>query len=114
MISSEVLLQDHPTRTQSEVVTPAEERRSSPYLTRFEVAKIIAERSKQIINGVSSAPFYDQGGEVHSPNVDPVEIAKLDLAGRRIRMLVKRSWPNGEVEVLPVQELFVDTTMLDL
>ncbi|EPY43140.1 hypothetical protein AGDE_00782 [Angomonas deanei] len=49
-----------------------------------------------------------------SLTVDPVMMAKYDLAARNIPCVVVRSFPNGRVEYIPLQELLVDEEMLDL
>ncbi|KAG5502742.1 hypothetical protein JKF63_04509 [Porcisia hertigi] len=109
----------------STVVTPFVERRSGLYLTKFEVARIIGERAKQIASGTAlsyptstsgrdSVEVAERCANPRSLAVDPVMMAKYDLLQRRIRMLVRRTWPDGTVETIPVNELMVDTVMLDL
>ncbi|CBZ27581.1 conserved hypothetical protein [Leishmania mexicana MHOM/GT/2001/U1103] len=109
----------------STTVTPFVERRSGLYLTKFEVARVIGERAKQIASGAAmSLPGTTSGLDSvetaerctnpRSLAVDPVMMAKYDLLQRKIRMLVRRIWPDGAVETIPVNELMVDVTMLDL
>ncbi|KAG5477138.1 hypothetical protein GH5_04220 [Leishmania sp. Ghana 2012 LV757] len=109
----------------SNVVTPFVERRSGLYLTKFEVARIIGERAKQIASGAAmpvpsntlgrdAAETAERCTNPRSLAVDPVMMAKYDLLQRKIRMLVRRTWPDGTVETIPVNELMVDVTMLDL
>ncbi|KAK7200442.1 DNA-directed RNA polymerase I subunit [Novymonas esmeraldas] len=109
----------------SSTVTPFAERRSGLYLTKFEVARVIGERAKQIASGAAvSLPTAAAGRDAvetaercsdpRSLAVDPVMMAKYDLIQRRIPMLVRRTWPDGAVETIPVSELMVDVTMLDL
>lgn len=106
-------------------VTPFAERRSGLYLTKFEVARIVGERAKQIASGAAmSLPATTSGrdsvdtaercSDARSLAVDPVMMAKYDLVQRRIPMLVRRTWPDGTTETIPVSELMVDSTMLDL
>ncbi|KAL7701736.1 RNA polymerase Rpb6 [Lotmaria passim] len=105
--------------------TPFAERRSGLYLTKFEVARIVGERAKQIANGAAvSLPATTSGRDAadtaercsdpRSLAVDPVMMAKYDLVQRKIPMLVRRTWPDGTTETIPVNELMVDLTMLDL
>ncbi|GET89104.1 hypothetical protein, conserved [Leishmania tarentolae] len=109
----------------STTVTPFAERRSSLYLTKFEVARIIGERAKQIASGAAMALPGTASGldsvetaerctNPRSLAVDPVMMAKYDLLQSKIRMLVRRIWPDGTVETIPVNELMVDVAMLDL
>ena len=46
--------------------------------------------------------------------VDPVMMAKHELFGKQIRMIVQRQWPHGRKENIPVSDLEVDETWLDL
>ncbi|KPA79400.1 hypothetical protein ABB37_05249 [Leptomonas pyrrhocoris] len=106
-------------------ITPFAERRSGLYLTKFEVARIVGERAKQIVNGTAiSLPATTSGrdavetaercSDARSLAVDPVMMAKYDLIQRKIPMLVRRTWPDGMTETIPVRELMVDATTLDL
>lgn len=105
-------------------ITPASERRSSVYLTKFEVARIVGERARQIVNGAAislpcasgrdASEYAERCLDPLSLAVDPVMIAKQDLLQRNIGMIVRRTWPDGTVENIPVNELFVDPAMLDV
>lgn len=107
-------------------VTPISERRSSIFLTKFEIARIVGERAKQIVNGTASKFFFHgnngkDAAEVAerctdplSLAVDPVMMAKYDLVQGKIPMIVQRTWPSGEVEHIPINELQVDPLLLDL
>ncbi|ORC91862.1 putative DNA-directed RNA polymerase subunit [Trypanosoma theileri] len=108
-------------------ITPVEERRSSVYLTKYEVARIVGERARQIVNGTSmflhnrsnagersALELAERCTDPHSSLVDPVFIAKNDLLQGRIPMIVRRTWPDGRSEYIPVSELLVDKAMLDL
>lgn len=149
----------------TDIITPKCERRSSLFLTRFEVAKIVGERAKQIgSNAMLSAtnqlliaaaaglhgsqqlsnggmtPERSQSSVTGTPVqpwrrlpersqvfqlaerstnplsrvIDPVMMAKHELVEKRISMVLKRTFPDGRCETIPVQELEVDRTMLDL
>jgi DNA-directed RNA polymerase subunit K/omega len=143
----------------TDVITPKDERRSGLFLTRFEVAKIVGERAKQIAsnamlsastmlmsssNGGGATPERSQsvsvsGTPVQQPSwrtrlpershvfqlaekatdptaraVDPVMMAKYELVEKRITMVIKRTFPDGRCETIPVQELEVDPCLLDM
>lgn len=115
--------------TSSYEITPVEKRRTTIFLTKFEVTRIVAERAKQIVNGSATSPFTahsvtmsardametaERCADGFSLAVDPVMMAKYDLVQGRIPMIVQRMWPNGEVENIPVTELQVDPLLLDL
>lgn len=105
-------------------ITPPSERRSSVYMTKFEVARIVGERARQIVNGTAvslpsgaSRDATEDAERCANPlslMVDPVMIAKQDLLQRRIGMIVRRTWPDGTVESIPANELLVDAAMLDV
>lgn len=107
-------------------ITPPSERRSTIFLTKFEVARIVGERAKQIVNGTASkmvthgnsgkdaAEFAERCSDPYSLAVDPVMMAKYDLVQGKIPMIVQRTWPNGDVENIPINELQVDPLNLDL
>lgn len=107
-------------------ITPPSQRRSTIFLTKFEVARIVAERAKQIVDGVAqkmfshgvtgrdSAETAEHCTDCYSLAVDPVVMAKYDLIQGRIPMFVQRIWPNGDIENIPINELQVDPLLLDL
>lgn len=141
----------------TDLITPQEERTSSVYLTRFEVAKVVGERAKQIasnamlsatmmmssnvLNGtpersqpvsLSGTPvqqhpwrsrleqrsqIFQLAEKCSNPTaraLDPVMMAKYELVEKRICMVIKRMFPDGRCETIPVQELEVDPCLLDL
>mmetsp|Transcript_41757 Transcript_41757/g.48403 ORF Transcript_41757/g.48403 Transcript_41757/m.48403 type:complete len:159 (-) Transcript_41757:96-572(-) len=132
-------------------ITPKGERRSSLYLTRFEVAKIVGERARQISSNnmldlascgsyegsglpltrrtssepaaqkwnrpVGRSPAFIAAEKATNPLsrvVDPVMIAKHELVEHRIPLILMRKFPDGRCEYIPVRELEVDETLLDL
>lgn len=138
-------------------ITPKHERQSSLFLTRFEIARIVGERAKEIsINalmpllptststpdvGLSPQASSTDRGASSPPNqrwkrslldrssiftaaeretnptarsVDPVMMAKYELVEKRIPMILKRTFPNGREECIPLHELEVDITFLDI
>ncbi|EPY20162.1 DNA-directed RNA polymerase [Strigomonas culicis] len=99
-------------------ITPIEERISNPYLSKFEVAKIVGERAQQIVNGSllsfssTSTPVLTGGRK--GEDLDPVTLAKQDLVNRRIPFVVTRTFPDGRKEHIPLSELLIDVPSLDL
>lgn len=124
MIRSDILSDG--TSGHSFTITPPSERRSTIFLTKFEIARIIGERAKQIVNGTApkmvsyeysgrdAAEIAERCSDPHSLAVDPVMMAKYDLVQGKIPMIVQRTWPNGDVENIPINELQVDPLNLDL
>jgi DNA-directed RNA polymerase subunit K/omega len=149
-------------------ITPPSERRTSRYLTKYEVAKVVGERAKQIAAGTryttqrhkrkgvrewglgsSGHGTSDTGGDAASrrggvvppmtpdsmfaqlaasesvvpplagvkatmAGSDPVRIAMLELVHKRIPFILRREFPDGHCEDIPLKDLEVDTALLDL
>ncbi|SCU67773.1 DNA-directed RNA polymerase I subunit, putative [Trypanosoma equiperdum] len=108
-------------------ITPLKDRKSSVYLTKYEVARIIGERARQIVNGTSvlldsqngcgtgnSLELAEGCADPFAASVDPIHITKLELLQGRIPMIVRRTWPDGRTENIPVNELKVDKMLLDV
>lgn len=126
MIQSEIVQQFYGGSSPSCTITPLSERRSSIFLTKFEIARIVGERAKQIVNGTASKFFLhgssgkdaaevaERCTDPFSLAVDPVMMAKYDLVQGKIPMIVQRTWPNGSEECIPINELQVDPLLLDL
>ncbi|CCW63465.1 unnamed protein product [Phytomonas sp. EM1] len=108
------------------LITPRDQRKSSLYLTKFEIARIVGERAREIVSGtaIKFSNETESGLDVHTiaercqdpyaSSVDPVMMAKMELLQGKIPMIVSRTWPDGTREVVPVKELLVDHTLVDL
>ncbi|RNF10382.1 putative DNA-directed RNA polymerase subunit [Trypanosoma conorhini] len=108
-------------------ITPVQERRTSAYLTKYEMVRVIGERARQIVNGTSvllsgrsrvnersALELAERCSDAYALSVDPIFIAKMDLLQGRIPMIVRRTWPNGSMENIPVSELLIDKVMLNM
>jgi DNA-directed RNA polymerase I, II, and III subunit RPABC2 len=72
--------------------------RTSPYLTKYEKARILGMRATQIANG---APVRnDQGNEK-----DPLILAEEELARKDTPLIIRRILPNGEYEDVAIRNL---------
>ena len=73
-----------------------------PYLTKFERAKILGQRAKQINNG---SPIFVKV----TPNIiEGHTIALMELQQKKIPFIIKRPLPNGSNEYWKVSDLFVN------
>lgn len=79
----------------------AVQRRTIPFLTRFEKARIIGKRAMQISKG---APPLVEVGNLENP----VDIALKELKERKIPYIIRRSLPNGIIEDWRVDELRIE------
>lgn len=77
---------------------------SSPYLSKFERTAILSFRAKQLEKGFP--PFIDVPRHVS----DVYEIAKLELAQRKMPFIVKRVMPDGRPEYKRVRDLLFSFT----
>ena len=113
-INKETLLSFHPETKQinyKELLTLAEVTRNSagtivdplhttlPFLTRYEKARILGLRAKQINHG--SAVFIDVPRSI----IDGHTIALMELNERKVPFIIRRPMPNGASEYWHVKDL---------
>lgn len=70
-----------------------------PYLTKYEKARILGQRSKQIENG--SKPFV----KVPENIIDSYIIAELELKEKKIPFIIRRPIPGGGCEYWNIRDL---------
>ena len=75
--------------------------RTLPYLTKYERARILGQRAKQINNGAKT--FV----EVPEKVIDGYLIAELELKAKRIPFIIRRPLPNGGCEYWHLRDLEV-------
>lgn len=73
--------------------------RTIPYLTKYEKARILGQRAKQINSG--AYPFV----KVPENVIDGYIIAELELKQKRIPFIIRRPLPNGGSEYWKLQDL---------
>jgi DNA-directed RNA polymerase I, II, and III subunit RPABC2 len=73
--------------------------RTIPYLTKYEKARILGQRAKQINSG--AYPFV----KVPENVIDGYIIAEMELKLKRIPFIIRRPLPNGGSEYWKVQDL---------
>jgi len=73
--------------------------RTIPYLTKYERARILGQRAKQINSG--SPPFV----KVPENVIDGYVIAELELKEKRIPFIIRRPMPNGGSEYWSLKDL---------
>ena len=73
--------------------------RTIPYLTKYEKARILGQRAKQINSG--AYPFV----KVPENVIDGYIIAEIELKQKRIPFIIRRPLPNGGSEYWKVQDL---------
>uniref|UniRef100_A0A1I7Y7N1 DNA-directed RNA polymerases I, II, and III subunit RPABC2 n=1 Tax=Steinernema glaseri TaxID=37863 RepID=A0A1I7Y7N1_9BILA len=84
-----------------EKVVPSAERVTTPYMTKYERARILGTRALQIAMG---APvMVELEGET-----DPLEIARKELKDHKIPIVIRRYLPDGSFEDWGVDELHIN------
>ena len=73
--------------------------RTLPFVTKYERARILGERAKQLNSGAK--PFV----EVDITVIDGYLIAELELQQKRIPFIIRRPLPNGGSEYWRVRDL---------
>lgn len=72
---------------------------TSPFMTRYEFARLIAARTVQILS--------DENFECDDGSLNPEEIAIRELHERRIPLVIIRKLPNGKEEVWKVKDMHI-------
>ncbi|AMD22463.1 HHL307Cp [Eremothecium sinecaudum] len=88
-------------RTLKEKAIPKKDRTTTPYMTKYERARILGTRALQI--SMNAPVFVDLEGET-----DPMRIAMKELAEKKIPLVIRRYLPDGSFEDWSVEELIVD------
>lgn len=73
--------------------------KTMPYLTKYEKARVIGQRSKQLNAG--AFPFV----KVPETIIDGYLIAEMELKAKRIPFIIRRPLPNGGSEYWKLQDL---------
>ena len=88
-------------KTLKEKAIPKDQRATTPYMTKYERARILGTRALQI--SMNAPVFVDLEGET-----DPLRIAMKELAEKKIPLVIRRYLPDGSFEDWSVEELIVD------
>ena len=73
-------------------------KRTKPFLTKYERARIIGCRAEQLANGFNAS--VDTAGIT-----DVIKIAEKELNERKIPLIIQRRLPDGEEEYWKIEEL---------
>lgn len=97
ILENEVKLEDFRT-TYDRMMDKNTQRRTIPFLTKYEKARIIGKRAMQISKG---SPPLVEIGDLESP----IDIARKELMERKIPFIIRRPLPDGSYEDWRVDEL---------
>ncbi|TNJ29505.1 DNA-directed RNA polymerase II RPB6 [Giardia muris] len=82
---------------------PADVRRTPPYLTRYEQARVLGARAYQLSMGAATTlTSVEKGG-----HLDPLVLARRELDNGDIPIIIRRYLPDGTYEDWSVPELQV-------
>lgn len=88
-------------KSAKELAIPKEERTTTPYMTKYERARVLGTRALQI--SLNAPVLVDIEGET-----DPLQIAMKELSQRKIPLVVRRYLPDGSYEDWGCDELIID------
>lgn len=77
------------------------ERTTTPFMTKYEKARVLGTRALQI--SMNAPVMVDVDGEI-----DPLKIAAKELREKKVPMIVRRYLPDGCYEDWPVHDLIID------
>lgn len=79
-----------------------QERVTSPYITKYEKARILGTRALQISR---NAPVFV---ELEPHEIDPLQIAEKELREKKIPFIIRRYLPDGNFEDWPISQLIIE------
>lgn len=88
-------------KTSRELSIPKEDRTTTPYMTKYERARVLGTRALQI--SLNAPVLVDIEGET-----DPLQIAMKELAQRKTPLVIRRYLPDGSYEDWGCDELILD------
>lgn len=88
-------------KSEKELAIPKDKRTTTPYMTKYERARILGTRALQI--SMNAPVLVDIEGET-----DPLQIAMKELSQRKIPLVIRRYMPDGSFEDWGCDELIVD------
>lgn len=94
------VLQDINVGYEKLVKVEGNERKTVPYLTKFEKTSILGIRAQQISSG---SPSMIDTGKLR----EPIEIAKKELLEGKCPLIIRRHLPNGTYEDWRLDELLI-------
>lgn len=88
-------------KTTAQLAIPKDERSTTPYMTKYERARILGTRALQI--SMNAPVLVDIEGET-----DPLQIAMKELSQKKIPLVIRRFLPDGSYEDWGCDELIFD------
>jgi DNA-directed RNA polymerase I, II, and III subunit RPABC2 len=96
----EILNEDDIGGTQAGMKTDPSKRITTPYMTKYERARVLGTRALQI--AMCAPLMVEPDGET-----DPLQIAMRELKEKKIPMIIRRYLPDGSYEDWSIDELIL-------
>ncbi|CAF1152579.1 unnamed protein product [Rotaria sordida] len=96
----EILNEDDINGTQAGMRTDPSKRITTPYMTKYERARVLGTRALQI--AMCAPLMVEPDGET-----DPLQIAMRELKEKKIPMIIRRYLPDGSYEDWSIEELIL-------
>jgi DNA-directed RNA polymerase I, II, and III subunit RPABC2 len=96
----EILNEDEMGGTQTGMRTDPSKRVTTPYMTKYERARVLGTRALQI--AMCAPLMVEPDGET-----DPLQIAMRELKEKKIPMIIRRYLPDGSFEDWSIDELIL-------
>lgn len=87
-------------KTAKELAVPKEDRNTTPYMTKYERARVLGTRALQI--SMNAPVLVDLEGET-----DPLQIAMKELTQKKLPLVIRRYLPDGSYEDWGCDELIL-------
>lgn len=87
-------------KTAKELSVPKEDRNTTPYMTKYERARVLGTRALQI--SMNAPVLVDLEGET-----DPLQIAMKELTQKKLPLVIRRYLPDGSYEDWGCDELIL-------
>lgn len=87
-------------KSAQELAVPKEERMTTPYMTKYERARVLGTRALQI--SMNAPVLVDLEGET-----DPLQIAMKELTQQKLPLIIRRYLPDGSYEDWGCDELIL-------
>ena len=87
-------------KTAKELAVPKEDRNTTPYMTKYERARVLGTRALQI--SMNAPVLVDLEGET-----DPLQIAMKELTQKKLPLVIRRYLPEGSYEGWGCDELIL-------
>lgn len=87
-------------KSAQELAVPKEDRMTTPYMTKYERARVLGTRALQI--SMNAPVLVDLEGET-----DPLQIAMKELTQQKLPLIIRRYLPDGSYEDWGCDELIL-------